>query len=95
MLSLLDMLMMSYNETVDGRFLVQTLLNTWPGMEIQPLYEVPIGLRVEIRMKSAMINTELERLPPRQWVKVGPGSSKVADNKKRFWEYTGFITMNY
>ena len=46
-----------------GRFPVQTLLGAWPGLDIQPRYEAPGDLPVEI-VESAMINVGLARLSP-------------------------------
>ena len=55
--------LMGYDVTFKiGRFLIQTPLDSEPGLRTKPRYEVPDGLRVEIGIKNSMINIGLVRL---------------------------------
>ena len=53
---------------------VQTPLGARLGFGIQPRYEAPGDLQVEII--NAVVNIGLVRLPPRHWSKVGRGAAK-------------------
>ena len=64
-------------------FPVQTSLGAWLDLGTQPCYEVPCDLQV--KNENVVINIEWVWLPPRQWLKVGPGATmKQFKNKKSY-----------
>ena len=60
-------------------FLVQT-----PGIGTQPCYKVPGNFRVKSKIKNAVTNIGLVRLPFQQWSKLGHGAAQ--QQIKRFYK---------